>query len=74
MEAADIDREELQAQLTEIRAQMASMPESQRAMMEGMVSAQIEQLEGMLGGEGAMEMTMTVKEIKVNAGRPGGGR
>lgn len=74
MEAADIDRDELQAQLQEIRAQMASMPEAQRAMMEGMVSAQIKQLEGMLGGGGAIEMTMTVKEIKVNAGRPGGGR
>jgi hypothetical protein len=48
------------------------MPEAQRAMLEGMLKPQIEQLEEMLGSEGGMEMTITVKEIKVNAGPPGG--
>jgi hypothetical protein len=49
------------------------MPEAQRAMMEGMLGAQIERLEGMLGGDGSMEMTITVREVKVNQGPPGGG-
>jgi hypothetical protein len=72
LEAANIDQEELQAQLEEMRAQLANMPEAQRAMLEGMLKPQIEQLEEMLGSEGGMEMTITVKEIKVNAGPPGG--
>jgi len=71
VEAADLDREEIQAQLDEMRAQLANMPEAQRAMVEQMMSAQIERLEGMLGSEGAMEMTITVTELKVNAGPPG---
>jgi hypothetical protein len=33
-----------------------------------MINSQIEQMEEMLGGDGAMEMTITVKELKVNAG------
>jgi hypothetical protein len=38
-------------------------------MVEGMLNAQIERLESMLGSEdGNMEMTITVKEIQVNAG------
>jgi hypothetical protein len=72
LEAADIDREELQAQLEGMRAQLDNMPEAQRAMVEGMLKPQIEQLEGMLGGGGAMEMTITVKNLEVNAGPPGG--
>ena len=73
MEAADLDQEEIRAQLEEMKAQLESMPEAQRAMVEGMMSAQIERLEGMLGEGGGMEMTITVKDIKVNAGPPGGG-
>ncbi len=72
LEAADIDQEELQAQLEEMRAQLANIPEAQRAMVEGMLKPQIEQLEEILGSEGGMEMTITVKEVKVNAGPPGG--
>ena len=70
METQDIDQEELQAQLTELRAQLESMPEAQRRMMEGMLNAQIEQLEGMLGNEEGMEMVITVKELSVNSGLP----
>jgi len=73
MEAADLDRDEVRAQLEEMRAQLESMPQAQRAMVEGMMGAQIERLEGMLEGEGGMEMTITVKEIKVNSGPSGGG-
>jgi hypothetical protein len=74
MEAANIDRAEVQAQLEEMKAQLASMPEAQRSMVEGMMKAQMDRLEGMLGGEGGMEMTITVRDLKVNAGPPGGGR
>lgn len=73
MEAANVDREELAAQIKAMREQLANMPEAQRAMMERMLGPQIEQLEEMLGGEGPMEVTITVKEMKVNAGPPGGG-
>jgi len=73
LEAADVDREELRAQLDEMRAQFDNLPQAQRAMMEGMMGTQIEQIEKMLVGEGGMEMTLSVKEIKVNAGPPGGG-
>jgi hypothetical protein len=72
MEAADLDRDEVRAQLDQMRAQLESMPEAQRAMMEGMMGSQIERLEGMLEGDGSMEMTITVKEIRVNSGAPGG--
>ena len=72
LEAADVDRDELRAQLDEMRAQLDNIPQAQRAMMEGMIGGQIEQMEAMLGGEGGMEMTMSVKDIRVNAGPPGG--
>ncbi len=74
MEAADIDRAELEAQLQEMRAQLASMPEAQRSMVEGMMKAQMDRIEGMLGEGGAMEMVITVRDLKVNAGPPKGGR
>ena len=64
LEAADVDREELQAQIAEMRAQMDNIPEGMRGMIQG----QIEQMVEMLGGDGTMEMTITVKELKVNAG------
>jgi hypothetical protein len=73
LEAAGVDQEELQAQLDEMKAQLANLPEAQRAMVEGMMNAQIKRMEGELGAEGGgMEMTITVKELKVNAGPPGG--
>jgi len=68
LEAANVDREELQQQIDQMQAQLEQMPEAQRAMMEQMLGPQIEQLKSMLGGDGAMEMTVTVKELKVNAG------
>jgi hypothetical protein len=71
--AVDLDQEELRAQLEEMRKQLASMPEAQRAMMESMMGPQIERLESMLSsGEGDMEMVITVTDLKVNAGPPGG--
>jgi len=65
MEAADVDQEELRQQLEQMRAQMENIPEAMR----GMVQGQIDQLERMLGGSGeGMEVTITVKDLKVNAG------
>jgi hypothetical protein len=73
MAAADVDQEELRAQLEEMKKQLANMPEAQRAMMERMMGPQMESLQAMLSsGEGEMEMTITVTDLKVNAGPPGG--
>jgi len=68
VEAADMDRDEIRAQIAEMRAQLENIPEAQRPMVEGMINAQIERLESMLGSEGGMEMTITVKELRVNSG------
>jgi len=73
MDAADLDEAEVRAQLDQMRAQLENIPQAQRAMVEGMLGAQIERLEKMLEGDGSMEMTITVKDIKVNQGPPGGG-
>ena len=70
MESADVDQAELRQQLDQMKAQLDNMPEAQRAMMEEILGAQIQQIESMLGGDGGMEMTITVKEIRVNSGSP----
>lgn len=70
MEGMDMDQEELRAQLDELKAQMENMPEAQRNMLGSMLEGQIKQLESMLGGDGGMEFTITVKEIRVNEGDP----
>jgi hypothetical protein len=56
----DVDREELEQGLTELKAQMGSMPEGMRPMLQ----SQIDRLEGMLGG-GGMEMQVTVTKVEV---------
>jgi hypothetical protein len=68
-DAMDVDKEELERQLAEMKQQMANMP----AAMQDMIASQVERLEEMLGEGGAMEVTITVKSVKVNAGPPGGG-
>jgi hypothetical protein len=70
--AVDVDQAELRKQLDEMKKQLESMPEAQRAMMEGMMGPQIERLQSMLLEDGDMEMTVTVTDLKVNAGPPGG--
>lgn len=71
--AANVDQEELRAQLEAMRGQIASAPEAQRGMMERMMGPQLERLQAMLSSEeGEMEMTMVVTDLKVNAGPPGG--
>lgn len=56
----DIDREELEAGLAELKAQMQNMPEGMRPMLQ----TQIDRLEGMLGG-GGMEMQIVVTKVEV---------
>jgi hypothetical protein len=71
--AVDVDQEQLRSQLEEMRKQLASMPEAQRAMVESMMGPQMERLESMLSsGDGNIEMTITVTDLKVNAGPPRG--
>jgi hypothetical protein len=63
---------EMQAQYEEMRRQLESLPESQRAMFEQMMGAQMEQIERMMAGDdGPMTMEITVTEVRVNAGPPG---
>lgn len=69
MGAMDMDQQELQAQIEQMESQMANMPEA----MQGLIATQIENLQSMLGEGGGLEVTMTVKSVKVNAGPPGGG-
>lgn len=71
MEAMDADQEEMRAQLAQMREQFDAMPENQRAMLGGMLREQMERIESMIGDDGSMEMVITVRELRVNAGRPG---
>ncbi len=64
------DREEARRSLEELRARMAEMPEAQRSMMEGMMKDQISKLEEMINS-GTMQVTLEVKELRVNEGPPG---
>jgi len=56
----DVDREELEAGLAQLKSQMQSMPEAMRPTMQ----AQIDRLEGMLG-DGGMEMEIVVTNVEV---------
>jgi len=63
--------EEMQSQMEEMTAQMERMPAAQREMMERMMGDQLDRLRDMLTS-GAMAMTVTVVELRVNEGPPGG--
>lgn len=65
------DMEEMREQMKELDEQMKNMPEAQRQMMEQMLKPQMERLQQMLAS-GAMDFTVTVKELKVNEGPPEG--
>lgn len=64
---SDEDMAQARRQLQQLRERMENMPEQQREMMEQMMGPQIEQLEEMVQS-GAMDLTVNVKEIKVNQG------
>jgi hypothetical protein len=61
--------EKARKDLEEMRKQMDEMSESQRKMMESMMGPQIEKLEEMLNS-GSIEMSVAVKELRVNQGPP----
>jgi len=61
---------EMQAQIREMKKQMAEMPESQRKMMEQMMQGQMGQMMNMMGDDGAMTFTSAVREVRVNGGPP----
>lgn len=65
------DMEQMRRSMEEARAQMENMPEAQRKMMESMMGGQFERMEQMLAS-GSMDFTVTVKELRVNEGPPGG--
>lgn len=64
--------EQQRQQMRQAMEQMENMPEEQRQMMERMMGDRLEQMEQMLAS-GAVDFTMTVKEIRVNEGPPSGG-
>lgn len=63
------DAAEARQKLAEMKAQMENMSEEQREMMERLMGPQMENLEKMVGS-GTFEMTLTVKDLKVNKGPP----
>lgn len=65
------DQEEARKSLEQLRERMAEMPPQQREMMKKMMGGQLERIEKMLAS-GAMDITVDVKEIRVNEGPPKG--
>jgi hypothetical protein len=64
---------ETQKQIAEMKKQLASMPEAQRAMMEKMMKGKLDQLEKMTSAGGdTVTVETVVKEVRVNAGPPKG--
>lgn len=66
---SDEELAEARKELAEVRKQMEEMSESQRKMMESMMGPQIEKLEEMVES-GNVELSITVKELRVNQGPP----
>ncbi len=65
------EREEARKSLEQLKKELAEMPDSQREMVESMMGDRIQQLEEMVNS-GSIEISMQVKELKVNAGPPEG--
>jgi hypothetical protein len=63
------EMEEAMRQMDEVRAQLAQLPEAQRQMIMDRMGSQMEQMEQMAQG-GAIEVTSTVVEVRVNEGPP----
>lgn len=62
------DREELRRAHEQMERQLEGMSEQQRAMVEKMMKDRMPDLEALAGG--TMEMTMEVRELRVNEGPP----
>jgi flavin-binding protein dodecin len=66
------ERERMKASMEKMKKKMEQMSPEQREMMEQMMGGRLEKMEEMLA-TGAMDMTVEVKEIRVNEGGDGGG-
>jgi hypothetical protein len=63
--------ERARAQMEQVKAQLAEMPEAQRRMVEGRMKSSMEMLERMTGGDGSMfETVIEIVEIRINEGPP----
>lgn len=65
------ERARMEASMKKLKKKMEQMSPEQREMMEQMMGGQLEKMEEMLA-TGAMDMTVEVKEIRVNEGDGGG--
>lgn len=65
------EERDIRMALEELEEELAGMPEAQREQLEQMMGGQLERMEEMLAG-GTMEVTIRVKEIRVNEGPPDG--
>lgn len=66
---SDEEAAEARRKLEQMQEQMENMPEQQREMMERLMGPQMENLENMIGS-GTFEMTLQVKDLRVNTGPP----
>ena len=65
--------EEARAQFEQMEEELANMPPEQRRMVESMMSEQLEQFRAMMQGDDEpMVVEVEVREVRVNAGPPGG--
>ena len=65
--------EDARAQFEQMEEELSNMPPEQRRMVESMMSEQLEQFRAMMQGEdGPMVVEVEVREVRVNAGPPGG--
>ena len=65
------DREQARQSLAQLKERLKSMPEAQRQAMEQMLGPQMKKMQQMLD-TGSMDMTIEVKDVKVNEGPPKG--
>ncbi len=64
---------EARAQLEELQRELENMPPAQRRVLESLMGDRIVQFRALTeGGDGAMTIEMTVREVRVNVGPPGG--
>jgi len=64
---------ETRAQFEQMQQELESMPPAQRRMVESMMADQLEQFSAMMeGGDAPMTVEVTVSEVRVNVGPPGG--
>jgi hypothetical protein len=64
--------DETRARFEEMERELESLPPDQRRMMETMMAGQLEQFRAMMGGSGeAIQLEVTVVEVRVNEGPPG---